>query len=159
MYKESIDNLIKTAMLNKNLTDLKVFRLIKAEFKTFSTTRGNNGNLNVLDEAAEIKILKKLHKQWKEEYDSFVTVGRDKEAAELNEELKVLEALIPAEPSQEEIESKIKTIIENYLMGLPIEERASMRHLGIIMKLVKAEIPTVDGKLVSSIYKKLTGIE
>ena len=105
-----------------------------------------------------IKILKKLHKQWKDEWQSFIDAGRTKEALELGAELKTLEALIPAEPSEEETEAKIKDVIENYLLGLPVEERKSMKHLGAIMKLVKADNPLADGKLVSSVYKKIIGL-
>lgn len=157
MYKETIDNLIKDAMLNKKTVDLKVLRLIKSEYQTFSTTKNNKGNLNVLDDVAEIKILKKLQKQWKDELDAFIKAGRTEEALKLGAELKTLETLIPAEPSQEEIENKIKSIIESYLLGLPIEERASMKYLGAIMKLVKADNPLVNGKLISEIYKKIIG--
>lgn len=158
MYRETIDNLIKTAMLNKKTSDLKVLRLIKSEYQTFSTTKDNKGNLNILDDVAEVKILKKLQKQWKDEYTSFINAGRTKEALELNTELKVLEALIPEEPSREETEVKIKDIIEKYLLGLPIEERTSMKHLGAIMKLVKTDNSMADGKLVSEIYKKTIGV-
>lgn len=158
MYRENIDELIKKAMLAQKKLDLKVLRLIKAEYQTFSTTKDNKGNLNVLDDVQEIKILKKLHKQWKDEWQSFIDAGRTKEALELGAELKTLEALIPAEPSEEETETKIKNVIESYLLGLPIEERKSMKHLGAIMKLVKADNPLADGKLVSSVYKKIIGL-
>ena len=60
MLKENIDNLIKTALLNKKKTDLKVLRLIKSEFQTFETSKDNKGNLNVLDDVQEVNILKKL---------------------------------------------------------------------------------------------------
>lgn len=158
MYRENIDELIKKAMLAQKKLDLKVLRLIKAEYQTFSTTKDNKGNLNVLDDVQEIKILKKLHKQWKDEWQSFIDAGRTKEALELGAELKTLEALIPAEPSEEETETKIKNVIESYLLGLPIEERKSMKHLGAIMKLVKADNPLADGKKVSEIYKKVINI-
>lgn len=155
MYKETIDDLIKTAMLNKKTLDLKVLRLIKSEYQTYSTTKDNKGNLNVLDDIAEVKILKKLHKQWKDEYEAFVKAGRTEEALTLGAELRTIEALIPTESSQEETEAKIKSIIEGYLFGLPVEERGSLKHLGAIMKLVKADNPMADGKLVAEIYKKL----
>lgn len=158
MYRETIDNLIKTAMLNKKTLDLKVLRLIKSEYQTYSTTKDNKGNLNVLDDTAEVKILKKLQKQWKDECEAFVKARRTKEALTLGAELKTLETLIPTEPSQEEIEDRIKTIIEHYLLGLPIEERSSMKHLKAIIKLSKVDNPLADNKLITKIYRKLLQI-
>ena len=158
MYRETIDNLIKSATLDRKVTDLKVLRLIKAEFQKFSTSKNNKNVLNTLDDVQELKILKKLHKQWKEEYEAFVCAKREKEALELEKELKLLEALIPAEPSLEETKVLIKDVIENYLKGLPIEERASMKHLGAIIKIIKTNNPTADSKLISEIYKSMIGI-
>lgn len=158
MLKEKIDKLIKKAILDENRADLKVLRLIKAEFQTFETSKDNKGNVNVLDDVQEVKILKKLHKQWKEEWESFVAAGRTKDALALGAEVKTLESFIPAEPSAEETEAAIKAIIEKYLMGLPVEERKSLKHLGAVMKLVKAENPLVEGKTVSDIYKKIIGL-
>lgn len=158
MLKENIDKLIKKAILDENKADLKVLRLIKAEFQTFETSKDNKGNLNVLDDVQEIKILKKLHKQWKEEWKSFVDAGRTREAFNLGAEVKTLESFIPAEPSEAETEAAIRKTIENYLLGLPVEERKSLKHLGAVMKLIKANNPLVEGKTVSDIYKKIIGL-
>lgn len=158
MYRENIDELIKKAMLAQKKLDLKVLRLIKAEYQTFSTTKDNKGNVNVLDDAQEFNILKKLQKQWKEEWDSFVKAGRTKEALELGAEIQVLEALIPNALSEEESYNIVSNIIGNYMKDIPIEERKTMKYLGSIMKLVKAENPMIDGKLVSNAYRKILGL-
>ena len=158
MYREIIDNLIKTALLSDKRLDLKVLRLIKSEYQILSTTKDNKGNLNVLDNAQEVKILKKMQKQWKEEWQSFVNAHRTTEALELGAELSVLEALIPKEASVEEQKSLAKGVIEIYLKGLPIEDRQSMRHLVAIMKIIRTEYPAIDGKLVSEVYKEMIGL-
>ena len=58
MIKEKIDGLIAEAMKAKDSSKLKVLRLIKSEYQKFETTKDNKGNLNILDEGNEVKILK-----------------------------------------------------------------------------------------------------
>ena len=156
MLRETIDNLIKTALLNKRKTDLKVLRLIKSEFQTFETSKDNKGNLNVLDDVQEVNILKKLKKSWEDERDSFRDAGRD--ITELSSEINVLDALIPSEPSDEEYQTYVKDAIHNYMQGVPVEERKSMKHLGAILKILKTANPLLDSKKVSVIYKEILGI-
>lgn len=156
MLRETLDNLIKTALLNKKKTDLKVLRLIKSEFQTFETSKDNKGNINTLDDTKEVNILKKLKKSWEDERDSFKKAGRD--VTELNSELNVLNALIPSEPSDEEYQKYVKDAIHNYMLGVPVEERKSMKHLGAILKILKTANPLLDSKKVSVIYKEILGI-
>ena len=156
MLRETIDNLIKTAMLNKKKTDLKVLRLIKAEFQTFETSMSNKGVINVLDDVQQINILKKLKKSWEDERDSFKNAGRD--VTDLNAEIDVLNALIPSEPSDEEYQTYVKDAIHSYMQGVPVEERKSMKHLGAILKILKAANPLLDSKKISAIYREIIGI-
>lgn len=156
MLRDIIDNLIKTALLNKKKTDLKVLRLIKAEFQTFETSMSNKGVINVLDDAQQINILKKLKKSWEDERDSFKNAGRD--VTDFNAEIDVLNALIPSEPSDEEYQTYVKDAIHSYMQGVPVEERKSMKHLGAIMKILKIANPLLDSKKISVIYKEIIGI-
>ena len=156
MLKENIDNLIKTALLNKKKTDLKVLRLIKSEFQTFETSKDNKGNLNVLDDVQEVNILKKLKKSWEDERNSFKSAGRD--VSVLNSEIDLLCALIPNEPSDEEYQTYVKDAIHNYMMGVPVDDRKSMKHLGAILKILKTANPLLDSKKISVIYKEIIGI-
>ena len=156
MLRETIDSLIKTALLNKKKTDLKVLRLIKAEFQTFETSMSNKGVINVLDDVQQINILKKLKKSWEDERDSFKSAGRD--VTDLNAEIDVLNALIPSEPSDEEYQTYVKDAISSYMEGVPVTERKSMKHLGSIIKILKTANPLLDSKKISAIYKEVLGI-
>lgn len=151
MLKENIDNFIAELIKNKQSYKVKVLRLIKSEYQKFETS----GKDKVLDDATEIKILKKLQKQWKEELELFNKAGRD--TLHLTLELEYLESFLPKEMTEEEQREKAADIIEKYLTGLPIEERKSMKYLGAIMKIIKDNYPTIDGKIVSEVYKKLLG--
>lgn len=152
IIKSQLDNLIANAMTDGQKYKLKVLRLIKAEYQKFETS----GKDKVLDDATEIKILKKLQKQWKEELDAFAAAGRS--TMDLTLELKYLETYIPKEMSQEEQKEKAQLVINNYLKGLPVEERASMKHLGSIIKIINKEYSGIDGKLVSELYRKTVGL-
>lgn len=149
MIKETLNNLIAETLKAKENSKLKVLRLIKSEYQKFETS----GNNKTLDDAAEIKILKKLQKQWKEELEAAIHNNRD--TFDLTYELKYLETFIPTELSEEEQTKIASEVIEKYLMKLPVEERKSMKHLGNIMKLVNSEYPSLDNKLVAEVYRKL----
>lgn len=154
ILKDNLDTYIATAMTEeeKSKYKLKVLRLIKAEYQKFLTS----GKDKVLDEATEIKILKKLQKQWKEELEAFINAGR--ETFDLTLELKYLETFIPKEMSEEEQKNIAQSIIDKYLMSLPVDERKTMKHLGAIMKIINTDNPMINGKLVSEVYRKTIGL-
>ena len=156
MLKENIDGLIKTALLNKKKADLKVLRLIKSEFQTFETSKDNKGKLNILDDVQEVNILKKLKKSWEDERDNFKNAGRD--TTVFNEDIMILDALIPSEPSDEEYQTYVKDAIHNYMQDIPVEERKSMKHLGSIINILKTANPLLDSKKISVIYREIIGI-
>lgn len=149
MIKGTLDTSIAEAIKNKESYKLKVLRLIKSEFQKFETS----GKDKSLDEATEIKILKKMQKQWKEELEAFIEAGRD--TFDLTLELKYLETFIPKEMTEEEQKEISKKIIDTYLLGLPIEERKGMKHLGAIMKIINKEYPLINGKIVSEVYRSI----
>lgn len=152
MIRETLDSLIAEAIKAKQNYKVKVLRLIKAEYQKYETS----GKDKILNDAIELKILKKLQKQWKEELEAFIEAKR--ETFDLTLELKYLESFLPKEMTEEEQKDKAVTIIENYLKGLPIEDRQSMKHLGAIMKVINSQYPMINGKLVSDIYKKTIGL-
>ena len=151
MLKENINDLIAAAMKAREGNKVKVLRLIKSEFLKFLTT----GSHKELTDAEEVKILKKLQKQWKEEIDAFNKAGR--EMPDLTLELEYLESFMPKEMSEGVQMEKANNIIEAYLKGLPIEERASMKYLGAVIKIINQEYPMIENKLISDLYKKATG--
>lgn len=150
--KKELDTLIADALKAKENHKLKVLRLIKSEFQKFETS----GSGKELDESNEVKILKKLQKQWKEELEAFIEAGR--ETFDLTLELKYLETFIPKELSEEEQKTIAQGIIDKYLRSLPVEERKTMKHLGAIMKIINTDNPMISGKLVSEVYRKTIGL-
>lgn len=152
VLKDKLNNLIAEAIKAKENYKVKVLRLIKSEYQKFETS----GNGKSLDDTEEIKILKKLQKQWKEELEAFIEAGR--ETFDLTLELKYLESFIPAELSEEEQKTVIQEVVERYLNGLPIEERRTMKHLGAIIKILNGMHPLISNKLISEYYRKAVGL-
>ena len=76
---------------------------------------------------------------------------------DLTLELEYLESFMPKEMSEGVQMEKANNIIEAYLKGLPIEERASMKYLGAVIKIINQEYPMIENKLISDLYKKATG--
>lgn len=138
MYAE-INDLIKNAMLAKDADKLKVLRLVKSEFLRFNAQPGQP----VLDEAAEIQILKKMVKQRKDSVDAYVANGRQDLADVEQAEIDVINGYLPSGPSESEIKLFIDEIV-----------KASQNNMGGYIKEVKAKFPTADGSLVAKLVKE-----
>ena len=147
MLRESLTSLIANAMKSRDNCKLKVLRLIKSEYQKYETS----GKDKSLDDAMEIKLLKKLDNQWKDGVAAFKAADRNTE--ELEAEIAYLETLLPKELSREEQVEIIDNEIIEYLKAIAIEERISMRHLGPIIKKISSQCPSIDNKLVSEVYK------
>ena len=56
MIQDQIDELIKSAMLNKQASALRAYRAVKTAFMEYKTAK----NAKPLDEVAEINIIRKM---------------------------------------------------------------------------------------------------
>ena len=97
-----------------------------------------------------------MKKSWEDERDNFKNAGRD--TTVFNEDIMILDALIPSEPSDEEYQTYVKDAIHNYMQDIPVEERKSMKHLGSIINILKTANPLLDSKKISVIYREIIGI-
>ncbi len=141
MLRERLSEEIKNAMKSGDKDRLNVFKMIKAEFQKVETTKGFNPE--EFNEAKEIAILQKIQKVCTEERDFFKQAGRD--TAERDNQLRILESLMPEKVSTEKL---IEAIHES---GETIE----MKSMGKILKYVQQKYPTVTGKEVSDVMKSL----
>lgn len=142
MLKENLNELIKTAMLEKNKTKLETLRAVKTAFLNFETAK----NAKPLDEAAEIQLIRKLISQREEARDQFNAAGRielaDKEQAEID----VLTEFLPKPVEPEEIENFVKTLIT---------PGVGKKDMGRLVKETKTKFPTAEGKIIADLVKKL----
>lgn len=142
MINENINNMIMSALKEKDSIKASVYRLIKNEFLKYTTAK----NAKPLDESAEIIILQKMIKQREESIESFKNGNRqDLIAAELAE-INIIKEILPEIPTEEDIKTYLST---NYPNGI------SQKEMGIVIKAVKSALTGVDGKLVSDYVKQI----
>ena len=128
-----------TAMKAKDEARLSAVRMIKSALK-----KQEIDSMKPLDEAAELAVLSTLVKQRRESVDMFRKGGREELAVKEEAELKLVEAYMPAAPSDEEIDAAIVAAIAE--TGV-----TSSKQMGLVMKAVQAKLAgkRVDGKALS----------
>lgn len=143
--EQKITQDLKTAMKAKDQATLRGVRAIKAALLLAKT----DGSGDVIDEGAEIKILQKLIKQRQDSLDIFTKQGREDLAVKEREEIETIQAYLPEQLSDEELENRLKTIIER--VGAE-----SMRDMGKVMGVAAQEFAgKADGKTISATVKRL----
>jgi uncharacterized protein len=137
---------IKDAMRAKNTIALEALRAIKSEILLAQTATGSKEEIT---EADEIKIVQRLVKMRKDSAEIFTKQNRPDLAEPELAQIAIIEKFLPAQLSEDEIESVIaKIITETGASGI-----ASM---GKVMGLASAQIGgQAEGKTISAIVKKL----
>lgn len=148
MINDELNKMIMAAMKGGEKAKAEVYRAIKSEFLKFKTAK----DAKPLDEAAEINILRKMHKEREEDAKLYASNGRP-DLAEANEyEASVLAELLPKAASEEDIMKQIEAFKAE--QGVDALEK---KHMGMCVKFVKAALPTADGKTVSTLVMKVIG--
>ena len=141
MIQDQIDELIKSAMLNKQASALRAYRAIKTAFMEYKTAK----NAKPLNEAAEINIIRKMISAREDAIQQFNDAGRYELAQAEKDEITYLKPMLPPEVSEEDVRIYAESIItEN-----------GMQNMGKYVKIIKEKFPTADGKLISTIVKSL----
>lgn len=140
----NIDKLIKDAMLEKNSAKKEAYRAIKAELMLIQT--GTNGQkARPVEEADEIKIVRKLIKERNEQISMYDANSRKDLADMYREQLSYLKELLPPEISEDKIQEAVVTAYPNGY---------TQKEMGKVIKEIKAIYPTADGKIIAEIVKK-----
>jgi len=140
----NIDKLIKDAMLEKNSAKKEAYRAIKAELMLIQT--GTNGQkARPVEEADEIKIVRKLIKERNEQISMYDANSRKDLADMYREQLSYLKELLPPEISEDKIQEAVVTAYPNGY---------TQKEMGKVIKEIKAIYPTADGKMISEVVKK-----
>lgn len=150
MLREQMDALIKQSMLDKNVKRTEVLRAIKNEFLVYQTAKG----AKPLDDATEFTILRKMVKQRLDSRDQYIAAGRKDLADNESKEILVLESFLPSEASPEEITKAIYEVISEKGWGDgETGPQIPKKCMGEAIKLVKAKLTNVDGKLLADTVK------
>ena len=141
MIQDQIDELIKSAMLNKQASALRAYRAIKTAFMEYKTAK----NAKPLNEAAEINIIRKMISAREDAMQQFEAAGRPELAKAEEEEITYLKPMLPPEVSEEDIRTYAESVITE----------KGMQNMGKYVKTLKEKFPTADGKLIATIVKSL----
>lgn len=137
---------IKDAMRAKDKVKLEALRGMKKEFLEAKTAKGAGDELS--DEAA-IQIIQKMAKQRRDSASIYTDQNRPDLAEKELAELAVLEAYLPKQLSQEELDTKISEIITQVGASSPAD-------MGKVMGVAtKALAGVAAGKAISETVKKL----
>jgi len=143
---DQISNDIKEAMLAKDKLRLQALRGIKKEFLEAKTAKGGDGELT--DEAA-VKILMKMVKQRKDSAAIFTEQGRPELAEDEVAEANVIEAYLPKQMTQEELDAALKDLIAQVGATGP-------QDMGKVMgAATKALAGKAEGRAISEAVKRL----
>ena len=106
--KEKINNDLKDAMKAGDKIRLQTIRSIRALIIEFE----KSGLKKILDQEEEIKLLSSASKKRKESIEEFSKAGRVDLASNEEAELKIIMTYLPAQLSEEEVESRVKQLAE-----------------------------------------------
>ncbi len=144
--KLKIEQEIKTAMLQKNKDRLRALRAIKSMILIAETEKGAAITLN---KEAEIKILSRAAKQRRDSLKVYQDQGRKDLADIERDELQVIEAFLPRQLNQDELETAVRNIITKIGATSP-------KDIGKVMGRASRELSgKVDGKVLSTLVKTL----
>jgi uncharacterized protein YqeY len=143
--EQKINDGIKAAMLARDKVRLESLRAVKAAILLVKTSE----NAGDFDEASEIKMLQKLVKQRRETADIYIGNNRKELADKELAEAEIIEEFLPGQLNPQEIESAVKSIIEETGAG-------SMKDMGKVMAVASKQLAgKADGKLIADTVKKL----
>ncbi len=143
--QNDINEGIKTAMRAKDTVSLESLRAVKSAILMAQTESGAASELSQED---EIKLLQRLVKQRKDSANIYIQQGRQDLAYPELEQAAVIEKFLPAQLSEEEVETVDRKII-------PDNGFSGMADMGKVMGMASKELAgQADGKTISSVVKK-----
>lgn len=143
MYSNEIDIHIANAMKSGNEIELRVWRAIKTAFLNYVKAKSGN----VLTDEIELQIISKMALQRKDSINQYINAGRNDLVIHEEEELNILQTLLPKEATEDDIKNEIENIIKS------LDHSPTMADMKIVMSSIKSKYPTVNGGTVSKIFK------
>ena len=136
---EQIQKEMIAAMKGREEARLETLRMIKTALKKVEVD-----GMKPLDETTELQVLNTLVKQRRESADMFRKGNRPELADKEEAEIKMIEAFMPAAPSETEIDEAISAAMVE--TGI-----TSLKQMGVVMKAAQARLSgkRVDGKALS----------
>ena len=144
MLKEKLLEDLKNSMKDKNIIRKNVVQMVRA-----SILQVEKDKQIELDDNKIIEVIAKEAKKRKDSLAVYEKAGREDLISQIKEEISILEEYLPKQLSAEELEAKVKEIIEE--VGA-----TSMKDMGNVMKAAKEKIgAAADGRAINEMVKKL----
>ena len=144
MLKEKLLEDLKNSMKDKNIIRKNVVQMVRA-----SILQVEKDKQIELDDNKIIEVKAKESKKRKDSLADYEKAGREDLISQIKEEISILEEYLPKQLSAEELEAKVKEIIEE--VGA-----TSMKDMGNVMKAAKEKIgAAADGRAINEMVKKL----
>lgn len=144
--KEQLAQDMKAAMKQKAHTPLSTIRLIRAGIKNREIELGKE-----LEDSDVLKVIVSLVKQHKDSIEQFQQGGRADLVKKEQAELAILEAYLPEQLSEEEIQTIIREAIEAV-------QATSLKDIGKVMKYVMPKMQgRADGRIINQFVKEQLG--
>ncbi len=146
--KERLTEDLKAAMRARDTARLRTIRALQAALTEREIAERKGGKATLTPEQ-ELEVLQKEAKRRREAIEQFRAAGRDDLVQKETEELKIIEAYLPRQLSDEEIRDVLEEIIES--VGA-----RSVRDMGRVMKEAMARMRgQADGRRVSELAREL----
>ena len=144
MLKEKLLEDLKESMKDKNVTRKNVVQMVRAAVLQVEKDK----QIEVTDDQI-VEIIAKEAKKRKDSISDYEKSGRQDLLDQIKEEISILEEYLPEQLSSEEVEAKVKEIIQE--LGA-----SSMTEMGMVMKTAKERLgASADGKTINDAAKKL----
>mgnify|MGYP001581613283 CR=1 FL=1 len=144
--EQRINTDLKTAMLAKDEAGLRALRAVKSAILLAKTEK--TGSEDLAPET-ELKLLQKLVKQRRESLEIYQQQGREDLAKVEREELEIIRKYLPQQMSQEELEARLRSIIE-------ATGATSMKDMGKVIGTANKELAgKAEGKVIAETVKRL----
>ena len=146
---EKINNDLKIAMKEKDAFKLSVLRMLKSALQMEQIAKKHE-----LSDTEVGSVIKKQVKVRKDSILEYKKYGKEESVKNLEEEIAILDAYLPEEMTQEEVEKVIDTVFASV-------KPTSMKDMGMVMKSVNEALAdkNADMSLVSKLVKdKLSNI-
>ncbi len=148
MLKEKLLEDLKESMKDKNVIRKNVVQMVRAAILQVEKDK----QIEVTDEQI-VEIIAKEAKKRKDSIPDYEKSGRQDLLEQIKQEIAILEEYLPEQLSAEEIEAKVKEIIQE--LGA-----SSMKEMGMVMKTAKERLgASADGKTINEVAKKLLSWE
>ena len=139
---------MKNAMRSQDSVRLESLRAIKSAVLLAQTSGADSGELTDED---SIKLLQRLVKQRKDSAAIFRDQNRPDLAEPEEAQASIIEEFLPAQMSEDELESTIRSIIE-------ISGASGMKDMGKVMGIASKQLAgKADGKRIADTVKKKLG--